>query len=100
MSTTPSHNEAAVPELDRLLAQPQLTPTDVVAARGLISQLHALSAVVTRTRKNEIQEHKAIREARPIDVELTALERELYDMIDAWQRARAKEKSKIGRAHG
>jgi superfamily II DNA or RNA helicase len=78
--------------LERLLAQPELGPPEVVEARRLIAELHALSAVVTRTRKVEIQEAKAVREARPIDVEWTEAERDLYNAIDLWQRARAKAK--------
>ena len=81
------------PELDRLLQQPTLTSGDVVRVRSLLGALHALSAVVTRTRKAEIQEDRTIREAHPINVELTPVERDLYDAIEAWQRSRASAKN-------
>ena len=79
-------------DLEKLLEQEHLSASDVVKARSLVAELHALSAVVTRTRKIEIQEDKTIREARPIDVDLAPAERDLYEAIDAWQRARAVEK--------
>jgi superfamily II DNA or RNA helicase len=78
------------PELARLLEKPALPSEDVARARRLIAQLHALSAVVTRTRKIEIQDQKAVREAVPIDVEWTEAERTLYEAIEDWQVSRAR----------
>lgn len=80
-------------ELDQLLQQPALTPSDVVRIRSHVGALHALSAVVTRTRKAEIQEDRTIREAKPINVALTPIERDLYNAIEAWQRSRAAAKN-------
>ena len=76
-------------ELDSLLAEPVLEPAQVARAKRLISQLHALAAVVCRTRKVEIQDRKAVREAHPIDVEWTDTEWAFYTAFDAWQRASA-----------
>lgn len=77
-------------EADRLLAQDHLDHAGVAEVKRLLSQLHALSAVVTRTRKVEVQEHKAVREAIPIAVEWTDSEAALYQAIDRWQRDRAR----------
>ena len=46
-----------------LLAQDGSGPARIAPVEAAVGQLHALSAVVTRTRKVEIQEHKAVREA-------------------------------------
>jgi superfamily II DNA or RNA helicase len=77
-------------ELVELLRRDELGPGDIALGRRLVSTLHALSAVVTRTRKVEIQDHKAVREVVPIDVEWTEEEADLYRQIDAWQQARAR----------
>ena len=54
-----------------LLSAPTLSPRAITEIRRLVAQLHALSAVVTRTRKVEIEEHKAVRasrhDRRPLD---------------------------------
>lgn len=76
--------------LSRLLEAEQLTPATIADAKRLIAQLHTLSAVVTRTRKVEIQEHKAVREAIPIPVDWTPIEAALYREFERWQRERAR----------
>lgn len=76
-------------DLVRLLAQPKLSHGDIAEAKRLIGQMHALSAVVTRTRKVEIEEEKAVREAHPIEVHLTEPEWAFYAAFDQWQRERA-----------
>ncbi len=78
------------PDLRRLLEQPALSPADVSEARRLISRLHALAAVVTRTRKVEIQDHKAVREAVRIDVPWTEDEYAFYEGFESWQIDRAR----------
>lgn len=83
-------NRPEYAELVELLRHDQLGPGDIAVGRRLVSGLHALSAVVTRTRKVEIQDHKAVREVVPIDVEWTEEEADLYRQIDAWQRDRAR----------
>ncbi len=76
-------------ELTELLGQSTLSPRDVTEARRLIAQLHALASVVTRTRKVEIQEQKAMREVIRIDVEWSDIERDFYNAFEQWQVARA-----------
>ena len=78
-------------DLQALLQQPRLAHADIAAAKRLISRLHSLSAVVTRTRKVEIQEHKAVREAIRIDVEWTDDESRFYLAFEEWQRDRARQ---------
>lgn len=73
-----------------LLRHDELGPADIAVGRRLVSTLHALSAVVTRTRKVEIEDHKAVREVVPIDVAWTEEEADLYRQIDAWQQDRAR----------
>ncbi len=77
-------------EVERLLSQDTLSHSEIAETKRLLGQLHALSAVVTRTRKVEIQDHKAVREAIPIEVQWTDAEAELYREIDKWQRDRAR----------
>jgi superfamily II DNA or RNA helicase len=79
-------------QLVALLGTPTLSHGDVVTARRLVSQLHALSAVVTRTRKVEIEDHKAIREAITIDVEWTEKEYEFYKLFEKWQTESARKR--------
>ena len=76
-------------DLRSLVEQP-VTAATTPQARRAISRLHALSAVVTRTRKIEVEEHKAVREPIPIDVAWTATEAKLYRAYDDWQRERAR----------
>lgn len=76
-------------DLERIVGQPTLSAADVADAKRLTSRLHALSSVVTRTRKVEVQEEKAMRDAYPIPVEWTADESALYFAIQQWQYERA-----------
>jgi superfamily II DNA or RNA helicase len=77
-------------EVQSLLKVPSLTPAAISDLRRLLARLHALSAVVTRTRKVEIQEHKAVREAMTVDVEWTPGEYEFYKGFEKWQFDRAR----------
>lgn len=79
-------------ELVELLESDQLTPREIADAKRLIERLHALSAVVTRTRKVEVQDQKAVREAHAIDVTLSHPEARFYLAFEAWQRERARRK--------
>lgn len=72
-----------------ILGRPAVDAPGVADAKRLIARLHSLAAVVTRTRKVEIQDHKAVREAHPIEVQWTPAERAFYRAFDAWQRRRA-----------
>ena len=76
-------------ELTSVLEHKALLPAQIAQAKRLIAQLHALSAVVTRTRKVEVQEEKAVREARQIPVTLTDAEAKFYDAFERWQFNRA-----------
>lgn len=77
-------------ELVTLLQSETLLAPQIAQAKRLIGQLHALSAVVTRTRKVEVQERKAVREAVPISVEWTDPEAEFYAAFERWQIDRAR----------
>ena len=77
-------------ELVTLLQRETLSARHIAPAKRLIGQLHALSAVVTRTRKVEVQERKAVREAVPIAVEWTKPEAEFYAAFERWQIGRAR----------
>lgn len=76
-------------ELRSLLQRP-LDSKAVVQGRQLLRRLHALEAVVTRTRKTEVQEERTVREPIAMNVRWTPREAELYHQYDAWQRQRAK----------
>jgi superfamily II DNA or RNA helicase len=77
-------------DLVRLLSNDGLTHSEIAEAKRLVASLHALSAVVTRTRKVEVEDRKAMREARPIEVEWTDEEAEFYVAFEQWQRERAR----------
>ena len=72
-------------ELTSLLESEALLPAQIAQAKRLVARLHALSAVVTRTRKVEVQDNKAVREATMIPVRLTDAEAEFYDAFERWQ---------------
>jgi superfamily II DNA or RNA helicase len=75
-------SEAA--ELRQLLEIETLAPADKVAIRGLLAELNALSSVITRTRKAEVDEAKAIREPRIEEVNWEPDERDFYREYYAW----------------
>ena len=77
-------------ELISLLGGDALVPAEIAKAKRLIGQLHALSAVVTRTRKVEAQDEKAVREAIKIPVYRTEAEAEFYRAFEHWQFDRAR----------
>ena len=76
-------------DLVALLSTPSVAADAVAKAKRLIGELHALSAVVTRTRKVEVQERKAVRQALPVDVVWTDPEWNFYQTFERWQFARA-----------
>ncbi len=76
-------------EIDDMLRQAEFSARDVTKLKRLIAQLHSLSAVVTRTRKVEVEEHKAVRRAERVDVAWTDVEAEFYVAFEQWQRERA-----------
>lgn len=75
----------------RLLSGPPLGHAQIADLKRLLAELHTLSAVITRTRKVEVHDRKAIREAVPIAVEWTDAEARLYQAIYDWQTERARE---------
>lgn len=77
-------------ELTDLLSKEEMSPAGIATAKRLISQLHALSAVVTRTRKVEVEEKKAVREAISIPVAWTDREAAFYSAFEKWQVDRAR----------
>lgn len=66
-----------------------LTVAEVAHLRRLLSELNTLSSVLTRTRKVDVPDAKAVREPRQIDVAWTEQERLLYEAVVAWARRRA-----------
>jgi superfamily II DNA or RNA helicase len=77
-------------ELKDILSADHLDAGDLVKARELIRNLNVLSAYLTRTRKSEVQDGKAIREPVQIDIEWTDIEREFYVAFEEWQKSVAK----------
>lgn len=75
--------------LRTLLASDDLTPSDIVAARRNIADLNALSAVLTRTRKVEVDEDKALRDPRQVEVIWDEVEAGFYNEFYEWCRERA-----------
>ncbi|WP_344133758.1 DEAD/DEAH box helicase [Pedococcus bigeumensis] len=79
--------------LRETLARPDLTPADVVQVKRVCSELHGLASQITRTRKVEVQEDKAVREARPVSVEWSQEEHDFYQAFYRWCVERAKAKA-------
>ncbi len=76
--------------LEGLLDRPyRLDWREVAEARSLVTELNALSSVITRTRKVDIPDRKAVREPRQIDVAWTETERHCYRVVRAWARRQA-----------
>ena len=76
-------------ELDRLLRSGERTVADSAQVRRLCLDLNTLSRVLTRTRRTEIDEERAVREPIDIGVSLTEREQALYDAVLGWQTERA-----------
>lgn len=77
-------------ELRGLLVGDVLSPADVARCKRLIASMHALSTVVTRTRKVEVMEDRVVRSPELIEVDWSAEERALYEAISFWQRMQAR----------
>jgi superfamily II DNA or RNA helicase len=75
--------------LREILAVEPLTAGEIVRAKRYLADLNALSAVVTRTRKVEVDESKAIREPRLLEVAWSPAESHFYREYYKWCRARA-----------
>ena len=72
-------------DLVQLLRQGQLGTEGMVAARELIKGLNVLSSYLTRTRKSEVEDGKAVREPLKIEVNWTEKERDFYLHFEKWQ---------------
>ena len=76
-------------ELDRLLQGGERTVADGAQIRRLCLELNTLSQVLTRTRRVEVEEQRALREPIDVGVALTETEQALYDAVVGWQTERA-----------
>lgn len=77
-------------ELREIVRRAPLAPSDVATARRLIADLNALSTTITRTRRAEVDEHKAIRDAEPgIEIVWTPAESSFYAEYLRWCQRRA-----------
>lgn len=77
-------------ELTEVLSRAPLSPKDVAAARRLIGELNALSTTVTRTRRADVDEKKAVRDAEPaIQIIWNTAESEFYKEYLKWCARRA-----------
>lgn len=75
--------------LREILASDTLTARDIVRARRYLADLNALSAVISRTRKVEVDEAKALREPRLVEITWSAPESTFYREYYKWCKARA-----------
>lgn len=77
--------------LREILYREALTPADIVGARRCIAELNTLSVEITRTKKSEVDERKALREPRAAEVIWTDAEQKFYEEYLQWcdNRARA-----------
>lgn len=73
-------------EVDRPLGH-----EEVARARRMLAELNILGGVLTRTRKAEVPDTKAVREARTIDVTWTDEEHAYYHAVYGWYMSRALE---------
>lgn len=76
--------------LREILAAPSLSPSAQAQARRLLLELNTTSAVVTRTRKVEVQEDKAVREPHPVEVRWSDTEIRFYREYLDWCVRRAR----------
>lgn len=77
-------------ELGEILSRAPLAPRDIATARRLIGELNALSTTVTRTRRAEVDEKKAVRDAEPgIEVIWSPAESTFYAEYLQWCQHRA-----------
>ncbi|GAB2710212.1 superfamily II DNA or RNA helicase [Microbacterium marinum] len=77
-------------ELSGILRRAPLPPKDVADARRLLGELNALSTTVTRTRRAEVDERKAVRDAEPgIEVVWHPAEAAFYEEYLKWCARRA-----------
>lgn len=71
------------------LERPHLTPADAVQVKRLCAELHGLSAEITRTRKVDVQEFKAVRELHQVSSPFSPEEARFYHAFRSWCTRRA-----------
>lgn len=76
--------------LGELLAKPSLDASDVIHAKRYLADLNTLSAVITRTKKVEVDERKSKRTEDRHDIRWTDAEIAFYDEYVEWCKARAR----------
>jgi superfamily II DNA or RNA helicase len=79
-------------EFTALLNRPELTAYDRARAKRLLGDLNTLASTVSRTRRADVPEAKAIREPITIHVDWSEAEQAFYQRIWLWTWARAKAK--------
>jgi superfamily II DNA or RNA helicase len=77
---------AAFGKLEELLKGDDFSPEQVPALREACAQLHGLSAVITRTKKSEVNESTTVRQATNAPVVWTEAERDFYEAYYGWLR--------------
>ena len=79
--------------LQQILDRDTLSVADVVQVKRACSELHGLASQITRTRKVEVQEDKAVREPNSVLVSWTDQELGFYEAYHRWciQRAAVKD---------
>lgn len=77
---------AAFSKLEELLAEDSFKPDQVPALREACAQLHGLSAVITRTKKSEVNVSTTVRHATNAPVVWTQTERRFYEKYYEWLR--------------
>ncbi|MCZ2817914.1 DEAD/DEAH box helicase [Modestobacter sp. VKM Ac-2984] len=75
--------------LREVVGRDVLSPREIVQARRHLAELNVLSSVFTRTRRVEVDEKKAVRQAMDTEVHWTAGEQRFYDEYVTWCRNRA-----------
>lgn len=76
--------------LEELIDRDQpLTHEEIASGKRLIHELNTLSGVLSRTRKVDVPDRKALRQAEEVHVEWTSEERAFYDRVYAHFAARA-----------
>ena len=73
-------------EIETILSKPNLELADIPRVRDACASLEGLSAVLTRTRKADVNEQKPLRELIQIAVPWTDAERSFYEQYQQWVR--------------
>lgn len=78
-------------QLERILSLGRrLSGSELAEAKRLLLELNTLSSIVSRTRKVDVPDRKAVRQPHSIDVEWTDDEARLYLAVLEWARRRAR----------